>query len=472
MTEPRPSPTGSSAPAPAPAPTPAASTSGSGGRRSAKASGNGGGGRPPIIAPIIALIGLIAITAGSLFVIQYLGLTDKSTADAPTSTPFVDVVVPSGATPQSIAPEVTPTPTPHATSVATPPPDKTAKFPGMIVLAKEGDLYIATNEGAPQLIKGAGSSKESVSNGYPTWTPDGKRIVYIQTKTKEVNAPSEGDPRGKLAKYTFYYPNIMSISPDGGDPKLIYSSLFPLGGGQWHRWVLQPDVSPDGQTIALVTDGQDGVGDVVLGTISIKGTNLKQIPNVPEVDAQGHNDPAWSPDGKKIAFTYDNRSGNVGTPKIGIWNAKTGKTALITKQGYANPSWSPDGLVLAAERTTGTGRDIVILDPASGAEIVRLTNDGDSFSPAFSPNGDQIAFLRRKGLGVDLWIMDIDPGKGYTRGAVKAVTQDGSLDAESPPAWYIPEDQRKPLITPPPDLTFAPEPSDGGDAAASVSPAP
>ena len=72
----------------------------------------------------------------------------------------------------------------------------------------------------------------------------------------------------------------------------------------------------------------------------------------------------------------------------------------LLREGYANPSWSPDGRWIAAERTSGTGRDIVILDPESGAEVARLTNDGDSFAPTFSPNGNQIAFLRRKGLGV------------------------------------------------------------------------
>lgn len=412
------------------------------------------GGRQPILAPIIAFVGLIAMAAGSLWTVSVFGLTD---AAADPTEPPVAVVTPdaSGVIP-SVA-VVTPTPTAHPTIIITPPPDRTAEVIGKIVFsAYNGDLYVATGKGEIAPIKGA-TTGESRANSAPTWTPDGRRIVYVQTRQKQVQAPYNG----RLAKYTFFYPVIMSVAAEGGDAKVIYDSTFRLGGGTWHRWVLQPAVSPDGQTIAVVTDGVDGYGDVTLGTISMRGTGLRQLPNVPSVEAQGHNDPDWSPDGRRIAFTYNNRSGTTGTPKIGIHTVRSGRTELL-RQGYANPSWSPDGRVIAAERTTGTGRDIVILDPDNGTEIARLTNDGDSFAPRFSPNGDQIAFLRRKGLDVDLWIMTLDPVNGYTRLDLKQVTNDGALDAESPPAWFIPEDQRTPLATPAAAVTPEPAPSAAG----------
>jgi Tol biopolymer transport system component len=424
------------------------------GTSSGPSSGSGRGGRRPILAPIIALLGLIVIAAGSLWTVSVFGLTDAVTD--PTQPPHVEVTPdPSGVMPSSAI--ATPTPTPHATIVITPPPDRTAEIVGQILFSKDDDIYRATGKGDIQVVTRGGKAV----NTAPTWTPDGKRIVFVQTREKQVDAPYQG----KLVKYTFFYPNIVSIPAEGGDVKTIYESLFPLDGGTWHRWVLQPAVSPDGNTIALVSDGVDGYGDVMLSTMTIKGGALKQIAGVPEADAQGHNDPAWSPDGKQLAFTYNSGKGQVGTPKIGIYTLKTGKTVLL-KPGYANPSWSPDGRVIAAERTTGTGRDIVLLDVDSGTEIVRLSNDGDSFAPTFSPNGDQIAFLRRKGLGVDLWIMTLDPANGYSRLEAKAVTQDGGLDAQSPPSWFIPEDQRKPVATPAPASTDAP------DGEAEASPAP
>lgn len=434
-------------------PTPGATAPGrpAGGRPAAASGGEGPSGRPPrrtgrppIIAPLIALIGSLAILAGSLWVISFIGLGTGSTPDNG------ELAI---ATPDGSGDLPLPQPTPHATVVITPPPDRTADVKGWIVFTKAGDIYKVTGKSDIRPLTGKGIDSA------PTWTPDGKRIVFVETRDKTVDAPYEG----KLAKYRFYYPNIMSIDADGGDRTQIYESLFRSGRGYWHSWVLQPAVSPDGKTIAVVTDGKDGLGEVVLGSITASGSRLATY-DLPVNEAQGHNDPDWSPDGKTIAFTYDIRSKQIGTPKIGLMTVRNEKLKLL-KEGYANPSWSPDGSVIAAERTTGTGRDIVILDPGSGAEIARLTNDGDSFAPAFSPNGDQIAFLRRKGTKVDLWVLTLDPSRGFTRTDLKPVTEDGSLDAESPPSWFIPEDERVPMatpaVTPPPALPSAAPASPG-----------
>jgi Tol biopolymer transport system component len=376
----------------------------------------------------------VLVAAGSLWTLSILGLTD--TAAAPTAaprddrTPDASGVVPSPDEPQ-------PTATPHPTIVITPPPDRTATVQGQILFTKSGDIYRVTGRGDIKAL-----TRKGIDSA-PTWTPDGKRIVFVETRQKQVEAPYDG----RLTKYTFFYPNIVSIDADGGDRRQIHESIFPSGGGQWHRWVLQPDVSPDGRTIALVSDGRDGYGDVTLSTMTIRGQNLQQL-DVPSIDGLGHNDPAWSPDGSRLAFTYDVRNGQIGAPKIGILNVRSGKVSFPTKPGYANPSWSPDGRYLAAERTTGVGRDIVILDANNGSEVARLSNDGDSFAPTFSPNGDQIAFLRRKGLGVDLWVMTLDPANRYTRLEAKPVTEDGGLDAESPPSWFIPAGELTPVATP------------------------
>ena len=82
-----------------------------------------------------------------------------------------------------------------------------------------------------------------------------------------------------------------------------------------------------------------------------------------------------------------------------------------TRAGLREPSWSPDGRYFAAEKTNGAGRDIVVLDARNGAEVARLTTDGDSFSPTWSPNGDQIAYLHRDGLDVDL-VITVAPRPG------------------------------------------------------------
>ena len=82
-----------------------------------------------------------------------------------------------------------------------------------------------------------------------------------------------------------------------------------------------------------------------------------------------------------------NAAKSAGAPRIGIYTIADRSLRLLRGNGYANPSWSPDGTRIAAERTSGRGRDVVILDAQRGGEVARLTDDGRSFAPAFAPDG-------------------------------------------------------------------------------------
>jgi Tol biopolymer transport system component len=88
-----------------------------------------------------------------------------------------------------------------------------------------------------------------------------------------------------------------------------------------------------------------------------------------------------------------------------------------------------------------------VLDPTSGAEVVRLTNDGNSFRPVWSPDGNQIAYLHRNGLDIDLRLMTLDLSNGLTLLDDKPITKDGTLDASSTPAWFVPAARRTPVPT-------------------------
>jgi Tol biopolymer transport system component len=226
-------------------------------------------------------------------------------------------------------------------------------------------------------------------------------------------------------------------------------------------------VSPEGGTVAVVSDGPDGNGPVELNLIGAKGGRMRKVAARSHADL-GHNDPDFSADGRKLAFTYNQAQGDIGVPRVGILTCQSrrdcsrGRTKLL-RQGYAHPSWSPDGRWIAAEATRGDGRDIVILDPSRGDVRVTLTNDGDSFAPVVSPAGDQIAYLHRDGVNIDIRVMDLafDEDGTISLLADHPVTQDGNIDGESPPNWFIPSAELEPAD----DAAFgdAPASADAGD---------
>ena len=93
---------------------------------------------------------------------------------------------------------------------------------------------------------------------------------------------------------------------------------------------------------------------------------------------------------------------------------------------------------------------MVILDAATGAEILQLTDDGDSWAPTWSPAGDQVAYLHVSGQVVDLRMVQLEgAAPGWTVGETVDLTTNAGLDSVSRPDWYVPADQLPEPTAPP-----------------------
>jgi Tol biopolymer transport system component len=389
------------------------------------------------LAPVLSIVGLLVVGLVTLNLLQ--GGVPFSSSNG------------NGNGNGNVGPDQTPAP---SNVVIVPPEVVTLK--GSIVYAKAGNIWVQTGKDAKQLTKGGDDSM-------PSWSPDGTSIYFIRTAGGDGRWPAGGI----LRDYALTTPSVMQVNADGsGDPVRVLSGKVNINGHTWHAWIREPVMSPDGTTLAMVSDRPDpSQSDVVLQLYDLT-TKKSTIPKIAETAPLGHQDPTWRPDGKVLLYVRNGRNGARGAPAIYRLDVAKGKASPLTGPGYLEPAFSPDGRFVAATKTSSFGNDLVILDAANGRELMRLTNDGASWAPVWSPIGDSIAFLHIQGQIVDLKLIRLDgDAPDWTVKDVTSLTEVSGLDGSSRPDWFVPADQL-PAPTPTPVQTAAPSPSDGGASAA------
>jgi len=248
---------------------------------------------------------------------------------------------------------------------------------------------------------------------------------------------------------------IRRRGPDGAIGPVPFAAAFPVSRAPQAKRSLRlfdqaprpvlgivgPVLSPDGRSVAFTA-----VGDLWMAR---DGAAPGRVTNDAAVDV----DPAWSPDGKRIAFVSD-RSG---AKQIWIRDLDTGRDRLVPTG--TNPPhmlrWSPDGKRIAFR---DPAMQVVDLDTGAVRPIDR-SRDGSA--PSWSPDGRSVATMAfdvgpspyREGRNV-IEVVDVESGKrqriepkaGMTFGARESMGPEWSPDGRSLAVtmnkglWLVPVD--------------------------------
>lgn len=217
---------------------------------------------------------------------------------------------------------------------------------------------------------------------------------------------ADGDNLRSLYNREGHWSGTPSFSPDG--KLLLFDSCLRRFLGETHIYVTSatdaaaepsdlgpgyaPAWSPDGKQIAFYLQPDN---------------TQRQTPGVWTMNADGSDRkwlcagkaPRWSPDGSQIALVYVGETGNT----IHLYDLKSEETKTVLDRTFpriAGAAWSPDGKRLAIIAQTGSGTDLLLVPTAGEDRTQHIRFRGDiGWRPNWSPDGAYLAFWLRDAAG-------------------------------------------------------------------------
>jgi len=247
-------------------------------------------------------------------------------------------------------------------------------------------LWIVPSRGGearPLTLKGSPRG----GHGAPSWSPDGKRIVFVT--------------------YDIQKSELWSVSPDGKGLKLIR-------GGPPH--IYDPVYSPDGKYIYASV----GAKNFLLWRIRISPETGSPIGEPVEIINTGSalaRHLTVAPGGKRIAYSSLSMDNNIGSVMVSPRTTEAaGEHMLLTQdtnRRKTSPSFSPDGKTIAySVWRMGAGGEIWLMD-ADGRNQRQLTAEVAGL-PNWLPGGGRVALVSKSESGLRLLTVDVRSGKQTT----------------------------------------------------------
>ncbi|MFZ1475329.1 MAG: hypothetical protein WAV79_20625 [Anaerolineae bacterium] len=260
-------------------------------------------------------------------------------------------------------------------------PDGLGAIAWMASTGQNYDIWLLEDAGAaPRQL----TATTDLLEGAPAWSPEHRRLAV------------QGFRQSGAALY------LLEVTDALAEPQAIDS------GASLDQSDSEPTWSPDGARLAFVSDR---TGSRTIFVINRDGSGLRGLLTGNAAAAQDEGGPDWSPDGRQIVF---HRFAS-GEPYANIFvvDAEGGEARPLTTIRARNiePAWSPDGGRIAFMSDRDDGEFELYVMAANGHEQYRLTrNSFPDELPAWSPDGAWLVYTAQPdSLGdYDLYALAVD----------------------------------------------------------------
>ncbi|ORT46873.1 protein kinase, partial [Frankia sp. KB5] len=241
-------------------------------------------------------------------------------------------------------------------------------------LGKDTLVYASNRNGNYDLFTGQVTDNGPLANDKPIVTgPDQEMLPAISSDRKTIVYFKKGSPN-----------TLQAIAADGSGKPV---QLFTLGPAAKLTIAddARPSLSPDGGFLVIrSTTDQTGTLNPGLYVVKLDGSSVRRLNAKPQAT-----DPAWSPDGERIAYWSNSTGGNRGFIVVIPTQPDAQPTPITQDQGNgdSDPVWSPDSRKIAFTRAKNGDLEIFEMN-SDGTDARQLTRvRGDDQDPAYAPDG-------------------------------------------------------------------------------------